>query len=409
MTQTHLARWSQRFGRFGSPCMTLATVDLPRDYAGKLHEGQTLAHQEEILGSPDLDGVRLNLTKGWNLDDARGAIERAHARGKIVMVDVVSRVRILCRTRSLFTLAPGQTICVYNTETLAANHAGLYFNLPVNLPGLEVDQPVVIRDGCVRGHVIAVNLAEGYVSIRIDWTTQGLAGLNRPPANFPDWTGSAWTFTPTDRAIVDLAVHCSADLLAISFAEEAVGVATVLHAVLDATKAASLPVDLSPVIVLKIETAAGLKNLPEMVKTLDSYEGGAAIEVARGDLAIEIALEYLGLAQEYCVQWGNARQVPVGVATGLLGSMQQRPDPSRAEVGDVWAALRTGARFLLLADETANDARYPIEAIEMLARLAQLGRPDRPDTPWWPPSQPHPSRPQELREASEFPEQTEST
>lgn len=376
MAQTHLERWSRRFGRPGSSCMTLATVDLPRDYDGKLREGQTLAHQEEILGSPGLDGVRFNLAKGWHLADARDAIERAHARGKIVMVDVVSRLRFESASGTLIRVAPGETLVVSTRPDRQAS--GLWLNHALDLSRLTVGQTVLIRDQRACGRITEVQPGDSTISMETIWTdTGGPLELLRPPLNLPGFLGWTWEMTQRDESIIELALSSGVDLLAVSFllgGAQAQCLLDTVRRLLDERSPRSPTAVSPPVLVAKIENEAGVRNLPEILRVLDAYPHGIAVEVARGDLANEVALERLGEAQEACVQYCHQTGVPVGVATGILGTMQRSPQPSRADAGDAWSILRSGASFALLADETANDARYPGEVVATLARMARSAR-----------------------------------
>lgn len=369
-TMTHCNRWQRRFS--ASSCLLLATVDLSRDYAGKLFLGNYPAHWECIMHMPELNGVRFNLTKGWHCDDAATVIGCAHDRRLRVMVDIVSRLRITHVQRTPICVSPGTTLDVYITEDLARNASGLFFNRRMNIARLPVGQRVLIRDGRACGYVVAANEHSGKVVITVDRTDQCSLALTAPPVNFPGWSGGEWTLTSHDHACISLAVQRRVELLAVSFANTPDCAVQVRRAVEEAGRATGVSAGKLPIIVLKPETAEGLRNLPATLSVLDDYKSGAAIEVPRGDLAVELPRVELGLAQEYCFNWGRMRQVPVGVATGLLGSMQQSPEPSRADVGDAWAALRAGAAFLLLADETANDGLYPREAITALHELREL-------------------------------------
>jgi pyruvate kinase len=75
--------------------------------------------------------------------------------------------------------------------------------------------------------------------------------------------------------------------------------------------------------------------------------------VARGDLFVELKYEDLPMAQDYIVNTCKKYDVPVILGTGILSSMQHSTKPTRAEVCDVYGALKSGVDNFMLSGETS--------------------------------------------------------
>jgi pyruvate kinase len=90
--------------------------------------------------------------------------------------------------------------------------------------------------------------------------------------------------------------------------------------------------------------------------------------VARGDLAVETEPESVPITQRkiigLCLKYGKISIV----ATQMLGSMTNNPEPTRAEVSDVATAVIVGADCVMLSDETAS-GEYPIESVLFMKRI----------------------------------------
>lgn len=115
-------------------------------------------------------------------------------------------------------------------------------------------------------------------------------------------------------------------------------------------------------IISKIETAAAIENLEEIVAATD------VIMVARGDLAIETKPEAVPAMQRRMVELGRLQHKPVIVATQMLESMIQSQQPTRAEVSDVATAVLEGADAVMLSGESAMGL-FPVEAVKMMKRV----------------------------------------
>ncbi len=89
--------------------------------------------------------------------------------------------------------------------------------------------------------------------------------------------------------------------------------------------------------------------------------------VARGDLAVEAGAEVVPIIQRHiialCRQYGKLSIV----ATQMMASMVDNPEPTRAEVSDVATAVILGADAVMLSDETAN-GHFPIETVKAMKK-----------------------------------------
>jgi len=117
------------------------------------------------------------------------------------------------------------------------------------------------------------------------------------------------------------------------------------------------------VVVAKIENMKAVSNLDVIIEESD------AVMVARGDLGREISLEKLGYWQKVIIERARIGAKPVIVATEMLLSMTENPEPTRAEASDVANAVFDGVDCLMLSNETAI-GKYPVESSITLKKFA---------------------------------------
>jgi pyruvate kinase len=206
-----------------------------------------------------------------------------------------------------------------------------------------------IYDGKVRTTVTAVK--DGVVYARVE--NDGIL-LKRKGINLPDTDFGGDVITKKDKE--DLAYGSTQDIdyVAQSFVQTADDVRNMRREMQN--------LGMNAKIITKFETRAAIENMQEIVQVTD------AIMVARGDLAVETLPESVPIVQRQLIGLGIEYGKPTIVATQMLFSMTEMPEPTRAEVSDVATAVLVGADCVMLSDETAN-GKYPMEAIKVMKRV----------------------------------------
>lgn len=113
----------------------------------------------------------------------------------------------------------------------------------------------------------------------------------------------------------------------------------------------------------KVERKEALDNIEDIIAESD------AVMLGRGDLGQNIPLEQVPFAEASVVHACKERKKPVIVATEMLKSMVENPEPTRAEVTDIAYAIMLGADAVMLSEESAK-GKYPVEAVTYMERVA---------------------------------------
>lgn len=117
-----------------------------------------------------------------------------------------------------------------------------------------------------------------------------------------------------------------------------------------------------PLVVSKIESKEAIRNLKEIINASD------AVMVARGDLAIEMPQQKIGVLQKDIIKKCLKAKKPVIVATQMMNSMTDFPRPTRAEISDVTNAVIDHADAVMLSGETAN-GKYPGKVVATMSEI----------------------------------------
>lgn len=235
----------------------------------------------------------------------------------------------------------------------AAEHDGLTLPVQYNLADkVKVGEPVYIFDGKIRTTVIEIP-SETAIKLRVE--NDGML-MSKKGINLPDTDFGGDILTPKDHRDIEYGLKQDIDYVALSFVQSPEDIHNLRQILVSGGSRAQ--------IIAKIETKAAVKDdvLEEIVKATDG------IMVARGDLAVEAGAEIVPIVQRRLIALCRKHGKLSIVATQMMASMVDAPEPTRAEVSDVANAVIQGADTVMLSDETAN-GNYPLETVAAMKRV----------------------------------------
>jgi pyruvate kinase len=317
--------------------------------------GPASSTEEEIqaLFESGVDVFRLNFSHGTHNNHRRSieiirAIEQSAKRPIAIMMDLQGpKLRVgdfeggsaMRENGSSFrfdmdnTLGNAERACLPHPEIFAA---------------LETDSDLLVNDGKIRLRVTDCGKGFAETVVIIGGEISNHKGVNVPGVVLP-----ISSLTEKDRKDMQFGLDHGVDWCALSFIQRPE----------DLAEARRLIAGRAPILT-KLEKPAAIDRLDEIIELSD------AVMVARGDLGVEMPPEDVPVLQRRILRACRQAGKPVIVATQMLESMIDSPQPTRAEASDVATAVYDGADAVMLSAETAA-GQFPVESVQMMNRIIE--------------------------------------
>lgn len=234
----------------------------------------------------------------------------------------------------------------YHANYDATGHIPTQYDLSKKV---KSGQRLYLYDGKI--HTVITAVRDGVVYAKAE--NEGII-IQHKGINLPDTDFEGDILTDKDMDDIRFGATQDFDYVAMSFVQTAKDIHR-LRKILAANNSLAR-------IIVKVETKAAVDNIEEIVEAADM------IMVARGDLAVETPPETVPVVQRQIISLGQKYAKPTIVATQMLMSMVEMPEPTRAEVSDVATAVFVGADCVMLSEETAV-GKYPAETVATMKRV----------------------------------------
>lgn len=302
-----------------------------------------------------LDVFRFNMSHGdheLHLDGFKKVqqINKEHNLNIAILADLQGpKIRLGEVRDNMEVLEAGQIVEITNKECIST-FKKLYISYHHLPKDVEAGNTILIDDGRVELKVISTNRRD---KIKARVITGGKISNNKG-VNLPDTKTTVPALTEKDKHDLKFALANGANWIALSFVRTRQDVIELKKII--GKKNSYIKV------MAKIEKPEALAELDEIIKVSDG------IMIARGDLAVEVAQERMPMIQKdiitRCVRFAK----PVVVATQMMESMIENPNPTRAEITDVANAVLDGADAVMLSGETSV-GKHPARVIEIMEKI----------------------------------------
>ncbi len=305
-----------------------------------------------------VNGCRLNCSHGSNEErdqQIKWIREAAAKKGRSVAIlqDLQGpKIRLGMLKDNRLDLKVGDEVVLESREF--EHEGGLVVPVQYNLAEkCQVGEPLSMFDGKIKAEIIEI--VSG-TAIKVKVLNDGFI-MSKKGLNLPDTDFGGDILTEKDLADIEYGAGCDYDYVALSFVQTAEDILKLKQLLLSHGSTAK--------VIAKIETKKAIsseENLEAIVKAADG------IMVARGDMAVEAGAEVVPMVQRKLIALCRRYAKLCIVATQMMASMVDAPEPTRAEVSDVATAVVQGADAVMLSDETANGS-YPLETVKEMKKV----------------------------------------
>lgn len=307
----------------------------------------------EALIAAGANGLRLNFSHGSHEErDAQIAWIRQASQALKKPVAIIQdlqgpKIRLGNLNQNVDVKAGDELFLTYGAE-----HHDTVIPLQYNLASkVQAGQRIYIFDGKVRTTVLETYDQTVKVRVENDGILMSRKGLNVPDTDF-----GGDILTEKDLSDIDYGAQQDFDYVALSFIQRAEDIVNLRRILIEKGSQAK--------IIAKIETKLAIAedSLEEIVKVSDG------VMAARGDLAVEVGAEIVPIVQHKIIGLSQKYGKLSIVATQMMASMVENPEPTRAEVTDVALATMWGADAVMLSEETAMGA-FPLETVRAMKKV----------------------------------------
>ena len=244
--------------------------------------------------------------------------------------------------------AGDELFLTYGIEHDGSNNLPTQYDLSKKV---KKGERLYIFDGKINTDVVEVTDKTVKVIVKNDGFFTSRKGINLPDTDF-----AGEVLTEKDLKDLDYVLTEDFDYVGLSFVHLPSDVA-VLRNILEKN-------DSSLRIISKVETRQAIEkeNLEEIVKESDG------VMVARGDMGFEAGVEVVPVVQRQIVKFCQKHCKFSIIATQMMSSMVDSPQPTRAEANDVANAAIQGADVVMLSEESAV-GKYPSEAVTEMRKI----------------------------------------
>lgn len=309
------------------------------------------------LARAGVDVFRVNFSHGDEtqraqmLQDIR-AVEQAHGAPLAVMADLCGpKIRVGTLRGGAVELVAGQSL-VIQRQPVEGTAERISTTLAELVDSVEPGEPLLLDDGRIRLRVSQLAPPDEVICTVVQGgTLRDGKGINLPGTNL-----RLSALTEKDRQDAVWIARRDFDYVALSFVRSADDV--------DELRTLLASAGCRAHIVAKIEKPQALDHIEAIIERSD------AIMVARGDLGVEMELPSVPVAQKRIANLCQQAGTPCIIATQMLETMTDAPQPTRAEVSDVANAVLDHADAVMLSGETAV-GKYPVAAVRMMNDISQ--------------------------------------